>query len=97
MRWDWAKPGIYFWMKGTMVNICRLPSIGRIKTLMIAGGALNAALSGSGACVFALAPSPAAAESIAATVRSEFADVFVTRTHQSVKASMPFFGGTNIL
>jgi 4-diphosphocytidyl-2-C-methyl-D-erythritol kinase len=60
--------------------ICRLPAIGRIKSLMIEGGALNAALSGSGACVFALAASPAAAQAVAASVRSEFTEVFVTKT-----------------
>jgi len=60
--------------------IGRLPAIGRIKHLMLDNGAWNAALTGSGACVFALAGSLAEAETIACAVRREFSHVFVTRT-----------------
>jgi len=64
-----------------------LPAIGRIKSLMLEGGAWNAALTGSGACVFALAGSPDEAEAIAAAVRREFPDVIVTRTREASETS----------
>lgn len=68
--------------------MARMPAIGRLKALMIEGGALNASLSGSGSCVFAIAPSPAAAEAIAASVRREFANVYVTKTRVSERQSV---------
>jgi 4-diphosphocytidyl-2-C-methyl-D-erythritol kinase len=58
----------------------RLPQIGRVKSIMLRSGAWNAKLSGSGACVFALAGSHAEAERIAAAVQREFPSVFVTQT-----------------
>jgi 4-diphosphocytidyl-2-C-methyl-D-erythritol kinase len=61
-------------------TICRWPAIGRIKTLMLQNGAWNAALTGSGACVYALAGSDKAAKNIAAAVGREFPHVFVTYT-----------------
>jgi len=62
-------------------DVCRrLPQVGRIKQVMLESGAWNAALTGSGACVFALARSPAEAQTIAAAVRREFPHVYVTRT-----------------
>ena len=61
----------------------RLPQIGRMKSIMLQSGAWNAELSGSGACVFALAESRADAERIATAVRREFPNVFMTKTHSS--------------
>jgi 4-diphosphocytidyl-2-C-methyl-D-erythritol kinase len=62
-------------------DICRrLPQVGRIKRIMLESGAWNAALTGSGACVFALAHSAAKARAIAAAVQSETPHVYVTRT-----------------
>jgi 4-diphosphocytidyl-2-C-methyl-D-erythritol kinase len=58
----------------------RLPQIGRVKSIMLQSGAWNAELSGSGACVFALAKSPVDADRIAAAVQREFPNVFVTQT-----------------
>ncbi len=60
--------------------IVRLPAIGRVKDMMLKSGAWAAGLSGSGACVFALARSVSAAEKIAAALRREFPRVFVTHT-----------------
>jgi 4-diphosphocytidyl-2-C-methyl-D-erythritol kinase len=60
--------------------MARLPAIGRVKTLMLDNGAWNAALTGSGACVFALARSAGEAERIAAAVGREFPHLFVTQT-----------------
>ncbi len=62
----------------------RLPGIARIKSRMLDSGAWNAALTGSGACVFALTGSMDAAHAIAEAVRSEFPHVFVTQTRAPV-------------
>ena len=65
-------------------NICaRLPGITRIKSMMLRSGALNAALTGSGACVFGLAGSMDEARAIAAALSREFSDVYVTQTRVS--------------
>ncbi len=67
----------------------KLPAIARIKSLMLEAGAWNAALTGSGACVFAIAGSDAEAKQIAQAVRREFPIVFVTRTVPSVRSGIP--------
>lgn len=56
------------------------PSIERIKAIMLQHGAWNAALSGSGPCVFGLAGSLRSARTIAAAVRAEFPFAEVART-----------------
>jgi len=58
----------------------RLPAIGRIKAIMLQNGAWNAALSGSGACVFGLASSERVADNITAALRHEFPYAVVTQT-----------------
>lgn len=62
--------------------IGRLPQIGCIKQIMLEHGAWNVLMSGSGACVFALAGSGGEAEAIAAAVRREFVHVYVTHTRK---------------
>lgn len=57
-----------------------LPAITRIKTVMLENGAWNAALSGSGSCVFGLASSRQAAHRIASAVAREFPFAVVTHT-----------------
>jgi 4-diphosphocytidyl-2-C-methyl-D-erythritol kinase len=64
--------------------LTRFPAIGRIKQLMLENGAWNAALTGSGACMFSLAGSISEAETIAAAVRREFPHVFVTQARHSM-------------
>lgn len=62
-------------------NACALlPQTERIKTIMLQNGAWNAALSGSGSCVFGLAGSLRTARKIAAALRGEFPFAVVTQT-----------------
>lgn len=66
------------------VTIKKYPVISDYKKLMLAHGALNSMMSGSGPTVFCLAPDKETAEAIAAALRQEtHADVFVTCTAQA--------------
>lgn len=58
----------------------RLPAIAKAKQLMLEGGAWNACMTGSGACVFALTRTQREAEAVAEAVRRSFPLVFVTHT-----------------
>lgn len=61
----------------------RAPQIDQIKRALLAQGALNAVLTGSGACVFGLCPSQAEAERVAGALRGAFPQLYVARTHQA--------------